>query len=54
LGAEWPVHLYGEDYLEYFAVCIELLNFILIERKIAIEKDQELERFIQKFKDEGL
>ncbi len=53
-GAEWPVHLYGEDYLEYFAVCIELLNFILIERKIAIEKDQELERFIQKFKDEGL
>jgi|GEM_PF-1134602 len=53
-GAEWPVPLMADDLYEYFDVCVELLNLILIERKIAIEKEQEWEKLKQEFKDEEL
>jgi hypothetical protein len=33
-GANWKPFLMADDFYDYFNICRELLNFILIERKV--------------------
>lgn len=33
-GAEWSPFLFADDFFEYFNICRELLNLVLIDRKI--------------------
>jgi len=52
-GAEWPVPLEAEDLYEYFDVCVQLLNFVLIERKTEVEKEQNFEKLRRDLKSEA-